>query len=30
MQYDDIITNSRRRTDAILKIVLCIGAILAD
>jgi len=32
MQYDDVITNPRWRTDAILKIVfwLYLGAILAD
>ena len=32
MQYDDVITNSRWRTDAILKIVfwLYLSAILAD
>jgi len=32
MQYDDVITNPRWRTDAILKIVLLLylGAILAD
>ena len=37
MQYDDVITNPRWRTDAILKIVFCchilgaiLGAILTD
>jgi len=32
MQYDDVITNPRRRTDAILKIVFfaILGAVLAD
>ena len=32
MQYDDVITNPRWRTDAILKIVfwLYLGAVLAD
>ena len=32
MQYDDVITNPRLRTDAILKIVfwLYLGAILTD
>ena len=32
MQYDDVITNPRWRTDALLKIVfwLYLGAILAD
>ena len=32
MKYNDVITNSRWRTDAILKIVfwLYLGAILAD
>jgi len=32
MQYDDVITNPRRRTDAILKIIfwLYLGTILAD
>ena len=32
MQYDDVITNARWRTDAIFKIVfwLYLGAILAD
>ena len=32
MQYDDVITNPRWRTDAILKIVfwLYLGALLAD
>ena len=32
MQYDNVITNPRWRTDAILKIVFCLyfGAILTD